>query len=143
MVLTYISIYLHYYFQAVFFIYALIWKPIRYILKFKYLCTFYKVYCSNRYTEILPNLCLQSWLFNSLEEKVSSFRHTSIINSLTMVFCYQNCSDLLWEKIVLVIEENFWNSRLSNLFKQWKVRAIFGNRMLFKLVPGGFSYLIN
>ena len=24
-----------------------------------------------------------------------------------MVFCYQNCSDLLWEKIVVVIEENF------------------------------------
>ena len=29
-----------------------------------------------------------------------------------MVFCYQNCSDLLWEKNVLVIEKNFWNSRL-------------------------------
>ena len=29
-----------------------------------------------------------------------------------MVFCYQNCSDLLWEKIVLVIEKNFGNSRL-------------------------------
>ena len=26
-----------------------------------------------------------------------------------MVFCYQNCSDLLWEKNVLVIEKNFWN----------------------------------
>ena len=23
-----------------------------------------------------------------------------------MVFCYQNCSDLLWEKIILVIEKN-------------------------------------
>ena len=30
-----------------------------------------------------------------------------------MVFCNQNCSDLLWEKIVLVIEKNFWNSRLK------------------------------
>jgi hypothetical protein len=30
-----------------------------------------------------------------------------------MVFCYQNCSDLLWEKNVLVIEKNFWNSRLK------------------------------
>ena len=28
-------------------------------------------------------------------------------------FVYQNCSDLLWEKIVLVIEKNFWNSRLK------------------------------
>ena len=28
-----------------------------------------------------------------------------------MVFCYQNCSDLLWEKKnVLVIEKIFWNS---------------------------------
>ena len=26
-----------------------------------------------------------------------------------MVFCSQNCSDLLWERIVLVIEKNFWN----------------------------------
>jgi hypothetical protein len=25
-----------------------------------------------------------------------------------MVFCYQNCSDLLWEKIVLVVKKNFW-----------------------------------
>ena len=27
--------------------------------------------------------------------------------------CVQNCSDLLWEKIVLVIEKNFWNLRLK------------------------------
>ena len=26
---------------------------------------------------------------------------------VNMVFCYQNCSDLLGEKIVLVIEKNF------------------------------------
>ena len=62
---------------------------------------------------------------------------------IEMLFCYQNCSDLLWEKIVLVIEKNFWNSRLkaknfqkfwdhlNNLFKQWKDRTISGNRMLF------------
>ena len=54
-----------------------------------------------------------------------------------------NCSDLLWEKIVLVIEKNFWTSRqkaedlqmfwdhLNNSFKQWKVRTISGNIMLF------------
>ena len=29
---------------------------------------------------------------------------------LRMVFCYQNCSDLLWEKIVQVTEKNFWHS---------------------------------
>ena len=60
-----------------------------------------------------------------------------------MTFCYQNCSDPLWEEIVIVIEKNFWNSRLkaenlqifwdhlNNLFKQWKVRTISGNRILF------------
>ena len=60
-----------------------------------------------------------------------------------LAFCYQNCFDLLWEKIVLVFEKKFWNSRLkaknlqnfwghlNNLFKQWKVRTISGNRMLF------------
>ena len=39
----------------------------------------------------------------------------------TMVFCYQNCSDLLWEKIVVVIKKNFWNSRLKakNLQNFW------------------------
>ena len=59
----------------------------------------------------------------------------------SMVFCYQNCFDLLWEKIVLVIKKNIWNSRLkaenlqkildhqNNLLKQWKDRTIFGNRM--------------
>ena len=30
-----------------------------------------------------------------------------------MVFCYQNCSDLLWEKFVLVIQKNFWKLRLK------------------------------
>ena len=38
-----------------------------------------------------------------------------------MVFFYQNCSDLLREKIALVIEKNFWNSRLKaeNLQNFW------------------------
>ena len=38
-----------------------------------------------------------------------------------MVFCYQNCSDLLWEKIILVIKKNFWNWRLKaeNLPNFW------------------------
>ena len=39
------------------------------------------------------------------------FSFSSFIGS--MVFCYQNCSDLLWEKNILVIENNFWNLRLK------------------------------
>ena len=62
---------------------------------------------------------------------------------IEMVFCYQSCSDLLWEKNVLVIEKKVWNSRLkadnlkkfwdhwNNLFKQWKIRTIFGNWIFF------------
>ena len=34
----------------------------------------------------------------------------------TMVFCYQNCTDLLWEKIVLVIEKN-WRPRICKFFE--------------------------
>ena len=63
----------------------------------------------------------------------------------TMVFCYQNSSNLLWEKIVLVIKKKLLKFEAEgrefakflrsleqlNLFKQWKVRTIFGNRMLF------------
>ena len=46
-----------------------------------------------------------------------------------MVFCYQNCSDLLYEKIVLVIEKNVWNSRLKakNLQNFWDPRKIYLN----------------
>ena len=41
--------------------------------------------------------------------------------SQKMVFCYQNCSDLLWEKNCSSDRENFWNSRLKakNFQKIW------------------------
>ena len=92
-------------------------------------------------------LCLLIRTFESQEsEKESKDRNdedlkVSKTNSkciaLGMVFCYQNCSYLLWDKIVLVIEKNFWNSRLKtenlqkfwdhkiNSFEPWEVRTIF------------------
>ena len=44
------------------------------------------------------------------------------VRGCTLVFCYQNYSDLLWEKNVLVIKKNFWNSRLKveNLQNFWE-----------------------
>ena len=47
----------------------------------------------------------------------------------TLVFCYQNCSDLLWQKIVLEIEKNFWNSRLKpRICKIFEItRTIYSN----------------
>ena len=71
-----------------------------------------------------------------------------------LVFCYKNCSDLLWEKVVLVIEKKFWNSRLKtkNLQNFETTRTIYSNRerseqflvteCFFKLFPDIFSYLI-
>ena len=55
---------------------------------------------------------------NSQMERKMKFNLNWIENGkwkqvIKIVFCYQNCSDLLWEKIVLVIEKNFWNSRLK------------------------------
>ena len=63
-----------------------------------------------------------------------------------MVFCYRNCSDLPWEKIVLFsdrekllkfeAEGREFATFLRSLEQfgqtvQWKVRTIFGSRMLF------------
>ena len=73
-----------------------------------------------------------------------------------MVFCYQNCSDLLWEKFVLVIEKIFeirgWRPRICKNFEI--TRAIYSNserseqflvtECFFQLVPGArFSGLMN
>ena len=74
------------------------------------------------------------WILEKYPNK-KEIQSISFDPSREMVFCYQNCSDLVWEKIVLVIEKNFWNSRLkaeklqnfwdhlNDLFKQWKVRT--------------------
>ena len=45
----------------------------------------------------------------------------AIIKTRGMVFCYQNCYDLMWKKNVLVIKKKNWNSRLKakNLQKFW------------------------
>ena len=54
----------------------------------------------------------------------------------TLVFCYQNCSDLLWEKIVLVIEakgQEFAKClrSLEQCIQTVKGQNNFENRMLF------------
>ena len=81
--------------------------------------------------------CKHSWAFKRFSlVLIKSLRIKSLPSSLTltkasssncqleirkMVFCYKNCPDLLWEKNVLVIEKNFWNSRLKakNLPNFW------------------------
>ena len=71
--------------------------------------------------------------------------------SAVLVFCYQNCSNLLWEKNVLVIKkfkaegQDFAKILISleQFVRIVKCQNNFGNRVLFKLVFEGFSYLIN
>ena len=41
------------------------------------------------------------------------FQRIRIIDFKSVTEAFLNCSDLLWEKIVVVIEKNFWNSRLK------------------------------
>ena len=72
-----------------------------------------------------------------------------------LVFCYQNCSKLLWEKIVPVIKKKFWNLTLKaeylqnvwdhwrNLFKQWKVRTIFGNSTDTNIFDDSYKLVTN
>ena len=45
-----------------------------------------------------------------------------------MVFCYQNWSDLLWERIALVTKKNF---EITTTIYSNGERTIFGNKMLF------------
>ena len=69
-------------------------------------------------------MCLKKWFKLA---KLSEFRGENYVGIYVglrsaeekMVFCYQNWSHILWEKIVLVIERNFWNWRIT--------RTIFSN----------------
>ena len=55
------------------------------------------------------DLSYEKLLFIFHIEKLSYFYTWST----KMVFCYRNFSHLPWEKIVLVIDKNFWNSNLK------------------------------
>ena len=72
-------------------VFGSIWGEIGY-LAFVKMCLFFSYF-----------FCCQLQL-NQMNEEIF---HISLI--LIMVFCYQNCSDLLWEKSVLGIEKNFWD----------------------------------
>ena len=56
-----------------------------------------------------------------------------------MVFCYQNCSDLLWEKIVPAIE-NLQNFEITRTIYSNSERS---EQFLVIFVPGDFPDLIN
>ena len=64
---------------------------------------------------------------NQVDILLLALQHVDLLNQIwsiacaEILFCYQNCSDLLWEKTVLVTQKNFWNIRLKadNLQNFW------------------------
>ena len=76
----------------------------------------------NPYAHVYHHQHRQPYLFKTRSKLLCQFYQLLFHLWPTMVFCYQNCSDLLWEKIVLVIEQNFWNLRLKagNLPNFWE-----------------------
>ena len=80
---------------------------------------------TSNYVHNSTTLSTSNWQLNALTVK-RICEDKPIINFSTfflliMVFCYQNFSDLLWEKIILVIKKILCNSRLKaeNLQKLW------------------------
>ena len=69
------------------------------------------------------------FLLNQLNGKfIYMYLEKIQVKMQVLVFCFQNCSDLLWEKNVLMIE--ILN---NNLFEQWKVRPFFETERFFNL----------
>ena len=65
---------------------------------------------------VLPNLLyVLLFMVATVSTQLIFFFFTSVYKSVKveMVFCYQNCSDLLGEKFVLGIEKKIWNLRLK------------------------------
>ena len=72
------------------------------------------------FVNLMPQLVLSTiWTFNC----------TTIEKKIDLVFCYQNCSALLWEKNVIVIETIFeirsWRPRICKNFEI--TRTIYSN----------------
>ena len=67
----------------------------------------------------------------------------------TLVICFENCSDLLWQKIVVVNEKNFWKFEAEGqefdfFWENHNVQTVkgqnkFWNRTLFELVTEDFK----
>ena len=66
----------------------------------------------NDIVRLLSEMTLGS-SFLSAQKSPASIWRNFFSRPKIMVFCYQNSSDLLWEKIVQVIEKNFWNLSLK------------------------------
>ena len=60
-------------------------------------------------------------------------KFSDLINKHEMLFCFENCSDLLWEKNVPVF------FHFNNLLEQWKVGTILETEYFFNLLLEVFT----
>ena len=61
-------------------------------------------YSERRLDYLATMMCEKGWQLSV---------NLALLSIVKMVFCFENCLDLQKEKNVLVIEKNFWNSRLK------------------------------
>ena len=96
-----------------------------------------------RRSSLLPVRIVGSYLFWQLRKLGKSCENKRMLNFIKkylrvpnetegMLFCYQNCSDLLWEKNVLVIEAEGWEfAKILRSLEQF-IQTVEGqNRMLY------------
>ena len=70
--------------------------------------------------KILKQIKVHFWLAAKVELRFECPTwNSNRIESIIFVFCFQNCSDLLWEKIVIVIEKSSEQSLKQNACS-WK-----------------------
>ena len=71
------------------------------------------------------------------------FRSGILLPKLFWPTVRKNCSSDREKLLKFEAEGQEFAKFLRLLEQQWKAKRTFGNRILFQLVPGGFSYLIN
>ena len=82
---------------------------------------------------IHPIVQTQTWLLLSQSQKSFHVVYSSCSNG---IFFFKNCSGLLWEKIILVIKKNFWNSKLKAISQMFWPNCVF-SRYFCKLFRAG------
>ena len=68
------------------------------------------------------------------------------VTKIVLSYCEKNCSSDREKLLTFEAEGREFEKTLRSLeqfVQTMKLRTIFGNRMLFQLLPGGFSELIN
>ena len=96
-------------------------------------------------SKFVKNL-FKTYVLTSWGDRIAWLRLNSICQKplSKMVFCYRNCFDLLWEKIVLVIEKKYfeirsWRQKICKSFEITRTICLNSERSEQLLVTECFS----